>query len=297
MSDSKGTFYLFPKFPPEIRLAIWRECLPHPHIMELDYQQEDIIWDEEPQCKMNSKITSINAAPPIISHVCRESRAVAFESGHPQLLPDPNIPDTDYFCKYMPRKPWLDTARDIVHLNWEPWVDIDWQTYDMGDPVRCLMWYAALTRSRELSIMMGLLQTFQCRNNPDEPHPHYRWTRAELADLMRTRPKWIVVVMPPVVIHADAETGAGLFGLLTDARVQLVDADDEARLAEFNGLGEASNVTIGARVGQEELALAKEELREAVNWFFGSEDKAPVMRPAVMFRLCTKTACRASQCK
>ncbi|KAL4812586.1 hypothetical protein BDW67DRAFT_193582 [Aspergillus spinulosporus] len=297
MSASKGTFSLFPKFPPEIRLAIWRECLPHPHIMELDYQQEDIIWEEEPPCRMNSKITSNNAAPPVISRVCRESRAVAFESGHPQRLPDPNIPDTDYFCKYMPQHPWLDTARDVVHLNWEPWVDIDWQTYDMGDPVRCLLWYAALTRCREPSIMIGLLQTFRSRDNPDQPHPHYRWTRAELADLMRTRPNWIVIVLPPVVIHADAETGAGLFGLLTDARVQIVDADDEARLAEFNALGKTSNITLGGRVGQAELALAKEELRDAVNWFFGSEDEAPVMRPAVMFRLCTGIACRAFQCK
>ncbi|KAL2842263.1 hypothetical protein BJX68DRAFT_244855 [Aspergillus pseudodeflectus] len=297
MSAPNETFYLFPKLPPEIRLAIWRECLPYPHVMELDYQQEEIIWDEDPQCRRNGRITSINAGPPMISRVCRESRAVAFERGHPQLLPDPNVPDTDDFCKYMPRNPWLDTARDIVHLNWEPWVDIDWGTYEMGDPVRCLMWYAALTRCREHSIMIGLLQTFQGRKNPDQPDPQYRWTRAELADLMRTRPNWSVVVLPPVVIHANAKTGAGLFGLLTDARVQLVDADDEARVAKFVALGEACNVTIGARVGKKELALAKEELRDAVNWFFGSEDKAPVMRPVVMFRLCTGTECQAFYCK
>lgn len=297
MPAPKDSFCLFPKFPPEIRLAIWRECLPHPHIVELDYQQEDIIWDQKPQCRMNSRITSNNAAPPIISRVCRESRAVAFESGRPQLLPDPNIPDTDDFCQYMPRNPWLDTARDIVHLNWEPWVDIEWQTYDKGDPVRCLMWYTALTRCREPSIVIGVLQTFQSLDNPDQAHDHYRWTRAELADLMRTRPNWTVVVLPPIVIHANAETGAGLFGLLTDARVQLVDADDEARVAEFIALGEALDVTIGPRVGKKELALAKEELRDAVNWFFGSEDVAPVMRPVVMFRLCTGTACRPFQCK
>jgi hypothetical protein len=267
---------------------IWRECLPHTHIMELDDQQEEIIWDEEPQCKLNPKITWNNAAPPLIARVCRESRAVAFESGRPQLLPDPNISDTNYYSNYMIKKPWLDIARDIVHLNWEPWVDIEWQTYDQGDPVRCLMCYAALTRSRKPSIMLGLLQTFQSRGDPDQPHRHYRWTRAELADLMRTIPSWMVVALPPVVIHADTETGAGFFGLLADARVQLIDADDEARIAEFMALAEAPNVTVGARVGQEELASAKRELQDAVKWFFGSEDEAPVMRPVVMFRLCTK---------
>ncbi|RHZ45753.1 2EXR domain-containing protein [Aspergillus thermomutatus] len=293
MSALEGVFYLFPKFPTEIRLAIWRECLPR-HIMELDDQQDDLIWDEPP-CSMNWKITWTNAAPPVIARVCRESRAVAFESGRPQLLPDENNPDTYRFSNYMVKQPWLDTARDAVHLNWEPSVDIEWQSYDWGDPVRCLMWYAARTRSRQASIMLGLLQDFQHRENPDQPHEHYRWTRRELADLMRTKTtSWMVVILPPVVIHADVETSAGLFGLLADARVQLVDADDKARIKEFMALGEAPNATIGARFGQEDLVSAKEALRDAVRAVFGSEDEAPVMRPAVMFRLCTRMCSSAN---
>jgi hypothetical protein len=103
-------------------------------------------------------------------------KAVAFESGRPQLLPDENNPDTDRFSNYMIKRPWLDTARDSVHLNWEPYVDIEWQSYDWGDPVRCLMWHTARTRSRKASIMLGLLQVFQHRDSPDQPHEHYMWT-------------------------------------------------------------------------------------------------------------------------
>ncbi|RLL96201.1 hypothetical protein CFD26_101818 [Aspergillus turcosus] len=285
MSALEGVFYLFPKFPTEIRLAIWRNCLPQ-HIMELDDQQDDLIWDEPP-CRMNWKITWTNKAPPVIARVCRESRAVAFESGSPQLLPDPNITDTQRFSNYMIKHPWLDTARDSVHLNWEPAVDIEWQSYDWGDPVRCLMWYAARTRCRQASIMLGLLQDFQQRDDSNQPHEHDRWTKSELADLMRTKPCWTVVILAPVVVHADPEATAGLFGLLADARVQLVDAEDEARINEFMALAEAPDVTIGPSFGQEDLVSAKEELRDAVKAVFGSEESAPTMRPAVMFRLCT----------
>ncbi|KAI9371714.1 hypothetical protein BJX61DRAFT_12343 [Aspergillus egyptiacus] len=289
MIHPPGTFYLFPRLPPEIRLMIWRECLPNPHIMELDVQREDIIWDEDHQCQSNQSITYQNIAPPVISRVCRESRAVAFETGRREELPNPAVPETDHFGACMvATQPWLDRARSIVHLNWEPFVDIELGHYGLGDPVRCLMWYAALTSSGEPSIMNGLLQTFQSRRDPDQPHPHYRWTRTELAELMRTRPCWRVVILPPVVIHADVETAAGLFGLLGDARVQLVDANDEATIQEIMALGEAPDVTVGAKIGPTELAEAKDELRDDVEWFFGSEDRAPVMRPVVMFRLCTK---------
>jgi hypothetical protein len=98
----------------------------------------------------------------------------------------------------------------------------------------------------------------------------------------------MVVILPPVAIHADVETSAGVFGLLADARVQLVDADDKSRIDVFMVLGEAPYVTTGAKFGQEDLVSAKEALRDAVKAVFGSEDEAPVIRPAVMFWLCTR---------
>ncbi|KAJ0107172.1 hypothetical protein J7T55_014702 [Diaporthe amygdali] len=262
---------------------LWRFCLPH-RIVELDYQQDEVVWDEPP-CRRNSRITSTNKAPPVIASVCRESRAVAFESGCPEPLPSPNNEDAQDFNYNMVRNRWLDTTRDFVHTNWDPFYDIEWQSYDWGDPVRCLMWYAARTESRQLSFTLGLLQCFQ--HHPNQPHDHYRWTRSELADLLRTNPSWTVIILPPVIVHADAETAAGLFGLLADARVQLVAADDKARIEEFLALDTAPNTTIGAGVGPEDLVSAKLKLRDAIDAVFGSEDSAPVMRPAVMFRLCT----------
>ncbi|OJJ06597.1 hypothetical protein ASPVEDRAFT_45954 [Aspergillus versicolor CBS 583.65] len=288
MSNFGKTFHLFPILPAEIRLAIWRLCLPHNRVMELDGQTEDLIWEECP-CSKNWQISWTNRAPPLITRVCHESRAVAFETGAPQQLPDHTNPDTEQFSNSQIDNPWLDIVHDSVHLNWEPWVDIDWQSYDWGDPVRCLIATAARTRSGRASIMLSLLQVFQHRERPEESDPQFRWTRCGLAGLMRTRESWDVVILEPVIIHAAVEAAAGPFGLLADARVQLVDADDSERINTFMDLEKMPGVTIMPRLGQEDLATGKQELRDAVRAVFGSEDKAPVLRPVVMFRLCTKT--------
>lgn len=288
MTAPAGGFHLFPEFPTEIRLLIWRSCLPC-RIVELDQQQDDLIWDEdESPCAANWKITYANKAPPTISRVCRESRTVALESGCAQPLPDPNNRDAQPFSNSMVDRPWLDTVHDSIHLNWEPFADIEWQSYDWGDPVRCLMWYAARTRSRQASIMLGFLQTFQHRENADQPHEHHRWTRSELADLMRTQTSWTVIILPPVIVHTDTKTAAGLFGLLTDARVQVVDADDEVKIKRFLALTETSHGVVGTEIEEASLRAAKDALRDAVKAIFGSEGSAPTMSPAVMFRLCTE---------
>lgn len=136
--------------------------------------------------------------------------------------------------------------------------------------------------------MLGVLQSFQHRRRPDKPHGHYRWIRAGLADLMRTRPSWIVLILEPVIVHADSRTDLGsLFGLLVDAPVQLVDVEDVARMSKFLELGKMSDATISAGFMPEELVESIEELQDAVKAVFGDVDKAPVMRPVVMFQLCT----------
>jgi hypothetical protein len=86
-----------------------------------------------------------------------------------------------------------------------------------------------------------------------------------------------------------------LFGLLADAPVQLVAVDDQARLDRFMGLDQAApDVTISPRFTPEELALAMEVLRDTVRAVFGSEGNAPIMQPAIMFRLCTKMCNRSA---
>ncbi|KAL3477788.1 hypothetical protein BJX99DRAFT_225731 [Aspergillus californicus] len=282
--SSNTPFHLFPKLPCEIRFMIWRECLPN-RIMELDSQVDELLWDDDIPCSANRKIAKANVAPPLITRVCRESRAVALEKGSRQPLPDPKNKDIQDFSKYMLEYPWFDETRDAVHTNWHPWGDIEWETYDWGDPIRCVMWYAARSRSRQASILMSVLQAFHSIGDHPRNPDHFRWTRSGLAELMRTWPSWTVVIVPPVVIHADPETAAGLFGLLADARVQLVGANDQPAIDRFMALGKRPGVMIAPGF-QEQLESAKGELRDAVKGVFGGT-AAPIIRPVIMFRLCT----------
>lgn len=288
MSSPGLVFHRFRDLPPELRLAIWRECLPS-RVVELYAEPDDIIWDDHPfPCARNDLIQLRNSAPPLLTRVCHESRAVAFETGG--LLPevaDPNVPDIQAFAQYMIEKTWIDAERDVaVHLNWNSWADIEWQTYDRGDPVRCMMAYARIGR-RQASIMLDLLRCLY--SVPEERHPHDRWTRSEVAKLMRKRRSWTVVILPPVAVHDDAGAVAatGLFGLLNDAPVQLVDADDVTKVHEFLRLGEVSGVSVGPSFGPDQVSAFKGELWLAVENLFGSQNAAPIMHPVVMFRLCT----------
>ncbi|KAL1856306.1 hypothetical protein Daus18300_010791 [Diaporthe australafricana] len=117
------SFHLFPKLPQELRDAIWRECLPR-RVIEIDYPTEeealelDIEIEEDDDgrpinrdlsCDMR-KTSMINAKPPIMSLVCRESRRVAFETG--ALVEHPRDPKEPYL-HYRIRKRWVDPAPKI----------------------------------------------------------------------------------------------------------------------------------------------------------------------------------------
>jgi hypothetical protein len=192
--------------------------------------------------------------------------------------------DAEPFGQQMIPRPWLDPARDAVHLNWEPVADIDWQTYDLGDPVRYLLQMAALTKSGRASFIFEHLMDFSWRIDPDQPHWRQRWTRPEMVDMLRERGTWTVVVLLPIVIHADVATAAGLFGLLGDARVQVI--EDEAEMMEYLALGEKPNVVIDDAFTMDEFHNERDLLRATAVDMLGTAVSEVALRPAVMFRLC-----------
>jgi hypothetical protein len=60
------SFPHFPELPTEIRLQIWRHCLPGPRAVEVDYGHgSEFLYSEYP--------------PPIALHICRESRIEALK--------------------------------------------------------------------------------------------------------------------------------------------------------------------------------------------------------------------------
>lgn len=80
-----ATFHLFPRLPTELRLAIWRLCLPR-RVVELDYQRDDLFFGSPPPCAKNMAVTDANTRIPALSLVNREARRIALENW--QSLPE-----------------------------------------------------------------------------------------------------------------------------------------------------------------------------------------------------------------
>ena len=305
-----ATFYLFPQLAPELRRAIWRNCLPY-RTLEIDIPIDCIVFDIEvealypfklialPPCKLHDT-TYMNLRPPLISRVCRESRDVAFETGRFKSR-SKDRPDNSKWVSMntVNYNVWEDPTRDSYHLNWSACYNADYG--GDGNPLGCLAWNAAQVRGGG-SMMVSFL---------DESSYHFK--TPEMIEHLGQLPSWLVV-MRVVVVHADLRTAAatGLFGLLGDERVQLVDVSEKARIDDFFDLGTKSGCsavhismeclvstslhtykvqgdysTDREDLNRDSVDAIKQRLRDFVVMKFGSENKVPPMHPAIMFRLCT----------
>ncbi|KAJ5267060.1 hypothetical protein N7478_009868 [Penicillium angulare] len=271
-SEEIGHFRRFPDLPPEIRLMVWRECLPY-RVHELD---ADEFYDQTRGCFPRlcglEKTMYMNLRPPTISRVCRESRDVAFQNR--VMLPYEEMLDEAYWESETRVKGMIDPSRDTVHLNWVPW---DERYEDEGYSIGYLAWHAAN------SAQGGSMDVFAIF--PDD------------FEMLEFIPN-LVLVTRKVIVHASAEYVAktGLFGLLCDAPVQLVDLSDENRLKAFFDLAEETQkkgyVTFGQDLHRKSCEDLQAEFKKIVKRRYGgfvapSWDKIPPMRGAIMFRLCT----------
>lgn len=271
-------FAFFPILPAELRLAIWRECLPH-RVVELDSpEKEAAFWFlDSPPCELR-QTTRANGRPPVISRVCRESRLVALEAGgrHQNSLPAP--PKAAAWGSVSTRNSWVDRSRDSVHLNWTPayepyyWSD--------GSALHYLAWKAAHTLGG--SFMFDYLdESFDLDVDLEKRLP-----------ALQQVSHW-VVVMRIIVVHARFETAAktGLFGLLGDAWVRLVDVSDGPRLDAFYDLAQKCETDGYPSVRQDfhrdSPESIKQSLKSKLASVFGTQARLPPMYPAIMFRLCT----------
>jgi hypothetical protein len=299
-------FHLFPQLPTELRLAIWRLCLPH-RVLELDYQFDSILFGRPGPCAKNKEVTDANNRIPALSRVNHEARGVALESWQPLPVPPPNSPDGASMWSLEIPEPMIVSHRtQFVHLNWAPEHDAEdiWEA--VGDPLLYAVWVADQMPESEISVHASLLEDVQF-GPYNERHP---WTREELGDLLRRRKSCTVMVQEPVFVHGDFHrvAQAGLFGLLGDAPVQIVHLDEEARLNSFVELGREEGIKFSAnpfenrrKDGVQEPEGVKlrfkpfedwlkdrlQELSDTITAVFGPDERdAPHFVPAVMFRYC-----------
>lgn len=275
MEASECAFHLFPRLPAELRLAIWRECLPR-RVSELDtpLSAEVFGWKDPLPCDL-SHTSMVNAYRPMIALVCHESRAVVLEAGfHIDETDTFPVPDGCDWTAMNQLDQWIDPTRDLSHLNFCRGYEAQYDTD--GNPLVDLAWQASWVH-RGGSIRLPLLQ----------------WCNRSDLQILQKRPSWIVV-MRIFVVHASKRFGAvsGLFGLLGDAPVQVVDIAQQARVKAFFDLAEDCERNGNFRVRQDfrkdTLESLSKELQDTVVQRFGSQQQAPKMYPGLMFRLCTK---------
>ncbi|KAF3394605.1 hypothetical protein F1880_005584 [Penicillium rolfsii] len=276
-NNSHQEFHFFSQLPTELRLAIWRICLPN-RVVEIDLPWDDGVdfYPNLPPCELR-QTTHINRRAPLISRVCHESRLVAFETGYYR---DDSSPPQEALWKsdLLVKRTWLDPCRDIILLNWTPTYEAGY--YGQGSALDFLAWNAA--KARGGAFMFDYLDSTLDG-------------QVDLRERIGALQKLQYVVMHLIVVHTTFKTAVktGLFGLLGDACIQLVDVSDEARLnALFDFAEKCESEANGSLTSKQDFRRqSPESVRKILNDKLADEFGAKAthnlsLRPAIMFRFC-----------
>ncbi|UKZ60435.1 uncharacterized protein TrAtP1_001715 [Trichoderma atroviride] len=246
METQSTAFPHFTLLPVELRLAIWFYCLPHRVVQRDDpyevqrLRKEHKCWSVRPSLK--------NAAPPRVASVCRESRQVAMRWG--------KMVSQNYSWNLGPI--WIQPRLDTYHLNFtseaaeailEDGLDkelvdefikdgLNWlDTVPLSIP--CEYYFDFDLGLQDVSRRRWLPRIEIRDDLVDEnlnvvynEYAHYGPRPFTNISLSAT--------MVFITIHAKRRhaVASGLFGLLLDAPVQLVDFDDEQNIRSFHALFE-----------------------------------------------------------
>ena len=131
------------------------------------------------------------------------------------------------------------------------------------------------------------------RQEDDRLHLQYSLSdQQQRLELLNSRSKWLVV-MQTVVIHARAGSEpyvSGLFGLLGDAPVQVVDVFDFEIIEALYRMAEQSEESSLADSRQDlfrrPAEVMRQQLAEILERCYNVEQPTFELRPAIMFRLC-----------
>lgn len=203
-------------------MAVWRECLPR-RVVGIDCHYDE---DEDVLSPCKWKHTTIlNRRLPVISRVCYESRMVACEAGHYRDLKAP--PDAEWKSRLILGHSWVDSSRDTIHLHWIPILEpLFLYSIAGGSALDYLAWNASQAQGG--SFMFDYLES-----NFEVDFDEFVDMEERIGALQKLRRG--AVIMRINVVHTTIENAAkaGLFGLLGDAPIQIVDVSDTQRLDAF----------------------------------------------------------------
>ena len=277
---AEKSFHLFPRLPTELRLEIWRLCLPC-RVWEIDIPDYEGLFLDGPNadgfypCSV-TPTTKLNRLPPVITCVCQESRNVA-KKERGNLSEDTYAPGDAVFISTTTNGIaddfWVDTKRDSVHLNWTPVYESIYQN-SFGSALASLAWKSRLVVGRP-SLMYDWFDMMVNKNE-------------ERFDVFEQIPSWWVI-MRVVIIHTSFREAArtGFFGLLGDASVQIVSLSDGKKANALNEFADKCARKAGEEIQKDSSEYLKQELKRMFMRNGISENIISRMHPAVMFRLCT----------
>lgn len=228
---------------------IWELCLPR-RVVEIDYPSF-YITDRSQICQMVTDAIAIrNTQPPLISRVCCESREVALEhrgiygltcprsSNRPDLPAGSEIKGSldvsgkPPFGQAAFPSAWIQPAFDDIHLNQTRAYNI--HRYSCEDKGRSTVfqWIADKIGSPTISMTADLLFPFSEDSIDGWPH-----TLGSAIYHLASYEEYALTLVK-VRIHVPLEVGvrSGLFGLLGDDRVKLVDPADWAAIEQYKAL-------------------------------------------------------------
>ncbi|RFU31808.1 hypothetical protein B7463_g4549, partial [Scytalidium lignicola] len=213
-------FTLFLQLPFELRRTIWMECLPR-RVIELKAPE-----------RFDGELTSackLNARPPIITQVCRESRKVALENGG-NLKNDLN----DLQCNplYHVDYQWFCPVSDIFHANWiTAWCF----NYDVEESAISYFLSLASRAKATPAISARAIWDFLygVRLDNGETSRSFEFD----LELLETRNEYLLTVME-ICVYADINQAArsGLFGRLVEERIKLIHALDKETIRKYHQL-------------------------------------------------------------
>jgi hypothetical protein len=279
-----ASFALFPQLPVELRLTIWRLCLPR-RALELDTIRGDLVFSGDRYCMREERVIACNTNLPVLASVNRESRSVALDSY--RMLPDPPT-ESSWDASVQLRYQWYDRhLTTYVHLSWM--IDSEEEDPSSGNPLKYALWAANYTKI-PAAISSDLISDLVHRSAEQQAQ---FWTPTELRSLLRQRLSWTVTVWEPIIIHLTPEAAAetDLFGLLGDAPVQIVPLDDAALVSRYMALGAAGHCSSDLALLPPRLEKDVNFLRENVAKIFAGEEDIPNFRPAFMFRFSAQKDC------
>jgi hypothetical protein len=251
MNDS---FHLFLCLPLELRRIIWKLCLPY-RIAEGDIVFFHLDGKESRQACYNNRTTLLNAQPPVIAFVNSESRQVALEEGHWYETNESTSLSSI----------WVQPRRDVLHLNWTRHIyRLRTDISEPDTPIAMFLTIAEEDLGMQSSVTAEIIHSFNLKVLLDDPDSSNasdtpaslrdqeleNWERnlgicrrernLEVFDIAAYASISVVlnIAMAAVSLHIPKEVAlrSGLFGLLGDAPVQMVDVGDHVALWKFQTL-------------------------------------------------------------